>query len=54
MNVRELIRKLRRIHPTTEVYLWLDGTRIVLESIDDSFEEEGWIDINVQNEGEIK
>jgi len=54
MNVRELMKQLKRIHPDTEVYLWLDGSRIVLDSVDASFEDEGWIDINAQPEGEMK
>ena len=47
MKVSELIEQLKVYPQDSEVYLWVDGERIAVHSIDDSFIDEHWfIEIN--------
>jgi hypothetical protein len=47
MKVSELIEQLKAYPQDSEVNLWVDGERIAVHSIDDSFIDEHWfIDIN--------
>jgi len=45
--VRELIKQLNNLYLDAEIYIWVDGERIEIDGIDDSFiDDEGFADIN--------
>ena len=47
MKVRELIKQLDNLYLDAEIYLWVDGERIKIDSVDESFiDQEGFADIN--------
>ena len=46
MTVAELIEALSELPPTLQVYAWIDGDRERVNSVDDSFIADGFIDIN--------
>ena len=46
MKINELIQELNKLPQNLEVYLWVNGSRIAVNSVDDSFIEEGLVDIN--------
>lgn len=47
MKVRELIKQLESLYLDSQIYLWVDGERIEIDGIDDSFiDREGFADIN--------
>jgi hypothetical protein len=47
MKLSELIEQLKAYPADSEVYLWVDGERIDVHSVDDSFVDEHWfIDVN--------
>ena len=47
MKVRELIKQLDNLYLDAEIYIWVDGERIEINDIDDSFiDDEGFADIN--------
>ena len=58
MKINELIQELNKLPQNLEVYLWVNGSRIAVNSVDDSFTEEGIVDINGEDtynpQGEYK
>ena len=46
MKVRELITQLNKLYLDSEIFLWIDGERTPVHSVDDSFNESGFADIN--------
>lgn len=46
MKVRELIKQLENLYLDSEIFIWIDGERVPVHSVDDSFNEEGFGDIN--------
>lgn len=47
MKVRELIKQLENLYLDGQIFLWVDGERIEIDGVDDSFiEREGFADIN--------
>lgn len=47
MKVSELIEQLSAYPQNSTVYLWVDGERIAVTSVDDTFTNEHWfIEIN--------
>ena len=46
MKVRELIKQLETLYLDSEIFIWIDGERIAIHSVDDSFNNEGFGDIN--------
>lgn len=45
MKVSELIEQLKSVSPDRNVFIWIDGERYALSSIDDNFEG-GYMDLN--------
>ena len=53
MKVRDLIAQLNNLYLDSEIYVWVDGERLEVDSVDDSFNDEhGFGDINVKTKGE--
>ena len=46
MKVRELIKQLETLYLDSEIFIWVDGERVPVHSVDDSFNESGYADIN--------
>jgi len=46
MKVRELITQLSKVKQDSEVYLWIDGERTPVHSVDDNFSDDWYVDIN--------
>jgi hypothetical protein len=46
MKVSELIAQLSKVKQDSEVYLWVDGERIAVHSVDDNFSDDWYVDIN--------
>jgi len=46
MDVKTLAKLLSELPPELPVYVWIDGDRYPIVDIDDSFVEDGWIDVN--------
>jgi len=49
MQVKELVAQLNELPQDLEVYLWINGNRLRADSVDDSFVEEGMVDINAED-----
>ena len=49
MKVKELVAQLNELPQDLEVYLWINGNRLRVDSVDDSFVEEGMVDINAED-----
>ena len=50
MKVRDLIAQLNNLYLDSEIYVWVDGERLEVDSVDASFNEDGYGDINVKYE----
>ena len=48
MTIGELIEELRRYDRSYQVTIWVDGERCEITQIDDSFIEQGIIEINAE------
>jgi hypothetical protein len=48
MTAQQLIDQLKQLPPDTFVYLHFDGDRFDIKEIDDSFVNDGYIDLNVE------
>jgi len=48
MRVKELIQALQKIPQESHVYIWVDGDRYPITDVDDSFVDDGWVDINMK------
>jgi hypothetical protein len=46
MKVTELISQLSTVNPDSEVYLYINGERIGVQSVDDNFTDKWYVDIN--------
>jgi hypothetical protein len=46
MKIKDLLKVLENLHPDFELTVWHDGERLSLESIDASFFEQGFIELN--------
>jgi hypothetical protein len=46
MKISELIAQLNELPPDNDVYLYVEGSRITVDSVDESFVEYGFIDLN--------
>jgi hypothetical protein len=46
MKVSELIAQLSEVNQDSEVFLWVDGERIAVHSVDDNFSDDWYVDIN--------
>jgi hypothetical protein len=54
MKVRELIKQLicDNHDLDKEVYVWVDGKRLEIDSVDANFSDDWYVDINVKADGE--
>jgi hypothetical protein len=53
MKVRELIAQLSEVNQDSEVYLYINGERIGVQSVDDNFSDDWYVDINAaEHKGE--
>ena len=50
MTVEQLIEKLQGLPPGLEVFIWDDGDRMRVASVDDSLIDDGFIDLNTDTE----
>ena len=50
MTVEQLIKKLQGLPPGLEVFIWDDGNRMSVASVDDSLVDDGFIDLNTDTE----
>jgi len=52
MKVKELIEQLRELPPNLPVYVWVDGERLKLTMVDDSFVNDagGFVELNAEAE----
>ena len=52
MKVQELIEQLRELPPELPVYVWVDGERLKLTMVDDSFVDDagGFVELNAEPE----
>jgi hypothetical protein len=48
MKVRELIAQLSEVNPDSEVFIWIDGDRTPVHSVDDNFSDDWYVDINAE------
>ncbi len=46
MKVRELIAQLSEVNQDSEVFIWIDGERTPVHSVDDNFNDNWYVDIN--------
>jgi len=46
MKVRELIEQLKKVNQDSEVFIWIDGERVPVHSVDDNFSDAWYVDIN--------
>ena len=46
MTVEQLIKKLQGLPPGLNVFIWDDGDRMRVASVDESFVDDGFIDLN--------
>lgn len=48
MTIGELIEELRRYDRSYQVTIWVDGERCEITDVDDSFIEQGTIELNAE------
>jgi hypothetical protein len=48
MNAKQLIEELQKLPEDTLMYIWNDGSRLEICSVDDSFFDDGYADINIK------
>lgn len=50
MTVEQLIKQLQCLPPGLDVFIWDDGDRMSVASVDNSFVDDGFIDLNTDTE----
>jgi formate dehydrogenase maturation protein FdhE len=48
MNAKQLIAELQKLPEETVVFIWNDGSRLEICSVDDSLVDDGYADINIK------
>lgn len=48
MNAKQLIAELQKLPEETLMFIWNDGTRLEICSVDDSLADDGYADINIK------
>jgi hypothetical protein len=50
MNAKQLIEELQKLPEDTLIYIWRDGSRHEISSVDDSLFDDGYADINAKED----